>query len=430
MNKQKLRNNRTVMKIYNSLISCIWPGRIIKSKIHLKKIIKKKYSTCDRIGVIFLTQYIPAWNKSEPIYKIMKEDDRFVTYIVCVPNDLNCKVNDNDVFNWFKDNNYECKKAKKTETQWFDLSELGAEYVFYCRPYNKYLPEIYKSKNVGKYLKICNLMYGFTFSKADIKNSLNKDFFVDCYTYYACSDDDLSYFYSIRHSKYQRCKYLGYPSLTNMINKMNSESQGRWESNHDSFRIIWTPRWSTDVLIGGSNFFNYKDDFFRYAETEKNIELMIRPHPLAFDNFINNGQMTVEEVRNYKNHCFDSENIILDEKKEYIESFWNTDVLVSDVSTVIIEFFVTGKPIIFCDSNSEFNKNYSNTMLNILSGTYVANSFENIRKYISDLKSGKDPLKERRNELINTIWGDKIKLCPQLIVDDLLDDCKKYTNKS
>lgn len=48
--------------------------------------------------------------------------------------------------------------------------------------------------------------------------------------------------------------------------------------------VLWTPRWSTDPYIGGSNFFNYKDIMTRLVKQNKNILFIFRPHPLMFEN--------------------------------------------------------------------------------------------------------------------------------------------------
>ena len=59
-----------------SLIS-IW-------KVH-KKIVKRHKCSDTKIKVVFIIQYIPAWNKLESIYRMMLSDDRFEPLILCVP---------------------------------------------------------------------------------------------------------------------------------------------------------------------------------------------------------------------------------------------------------------------------------------------------------------------------------------------------------
>ena len=64
------------------------------------------------------------------------------------------------------------------------------------------------------------------------------------------------------------------------------------------FRIMWTPRWSTGE--GNCTFFDYKDKLPEYVQNHKDIELLFRPHPQAFAEFVAKKEMTAEQVKNYK----------------------------------------------------------------------------------------------------------------------------------
>lgn len=58
---------------------------------------------------------------------------------------------------------------------------------------------------------------------------------------------------------------------------------------------------------------------------------MIRPHPLMIDTFIKNGDMSAEEGQDYKDKIDTIDNIKLDTEKEYVATFWGSDVLFIDV---------------------------------------------------------------------------------------------------
>ena len=50
-----------------------------------KKRVDKKIENNEVLNVVFVVQYIPGWNKLEPIYSKMQKDQRFNPIIVCVP---------------------------------------------------------------------------------------------------------------------------------------------------------------------------------------------------------------------------------------------------------------------------------------------------------------------------------------------------------
>lgn len=63
---------------------------------------------------------------------------------------------------------------------------------------------------------------------------------------------------------------------------------------------MWTPRWTTNKKLGGSNFFVYYKLLLEYAEKNDDVDLLCRPHPLMFDNFLKTGEMKIEEIDDYK----------------------------------------------------------------------------------------------------------------------------------
>ena len=404
---------------------------IARARKNYKKMCSVKRDADLPVNVVFLIQYLVNWGKSEQLYRIMEADERFNPVLLCIPYNLDESEDENETYEWFSTRGYNCINASLGNNKWYDLEGLSPEYVFYARPYNAAIPEVYSSHEVSAYAKVCSYIYGYLLADEEIRNSLNRDFYDYCYTYYACSEDDNRYYYSNTHSSFQRSVFLGYPGLTRFAGLWEkNNTQGSWTTEHARFRAIWTPRWSTDERVGGSNFFKYKEDFLSLAERDKDIELMIRPHPLAFGNFIKTGEMTVQEVKEFKNLCETSENLTLDETYDYVETFWNTDILISDYSAIMAEFFATGKPMIYCEANSKFNQDYTESMKAIMEGTYIAYNFEDIRKYIVLLKSGVDPLKEKRSQIIEKLWGYKLGLCPHLIADDIWNDSRRsrYSN--
>lgn len=42
--------------------------------------------------------------------------------------------------------------------------------------------------------------------------------------------------------------------------------------------------------------------------------------------------MSSEELSEFKQYCEETENLILDEEKEYTSEFWQSDMLITDLS--------------------------------------------------------------------------------------------------
>ena len=364
----------------------------VQKKIHNKKI----------LNVIFIVQYVPGWNKLEPIYSKMKNDERFHPSIVCVPlNIQNHKLidnNGNDTYEYFIKHGYEAINAFRNDGNWYDLKQLNPDYVFHSRPYNHCMPECYTSWKIVKYALICNVLYGLSLTKNVEPLLLNKDYFKDCFCYYALDVNEKSYyekrfFLGVKFG-IQKCFNYGGIGIEQMFSTKVEKRQNEFKKT-----IIWTPRWSTDDKIGGSNFFNYKNIILKLVKLHKDCLFVFRPHPLMFSNFVSTGEMSEIEVKEFKQFCRETANVVLDETKEYCDTFWQSDFLITDGSAIVPEYFSTGKPIMFCQSKiSEANTNFYN---DIISRCYEVNNEHDLVNYFEQLLVGNDVKSDVRKELID-----------------------------
>lgn len=160
--------------------------------------------------------------------------------------------------------------------------------------------------------------------------------------------------------------------------------------------ILWLPRWTAAKQIDDGNlashFFDYNDSLLEYVDGQDYYRLVIRPHPLMFENYIEYGLMSEKDVLMYKEVLENNGKFLLDEKPSYDDAFNTADVLVADYSSTIIEFFLRGKPVIYCGKKEELSSQISD----VTKTFYYVNGWEQLKKVLDDLKEGIDPLKEER----------------------------------
>lgn len=187
-------------------------------------------------------------------------------------------------------------------------------------------------------------------------------------------------------------------------------------------KVIWTPRWTTDKNLLQTTFFDYKDKMVTYFQNNKDSQLVFRPHPLAFKNFIDKNLMTQKQVQQYIEK-FKEDNMVYDTESEYFETFKDSDVLITDFSSIIIDYFLLGKPIILCNQDKT---TYMELMKKIDKVCYSAKNFKEIEKILKDLKSGYDPLKEKREQLSSELFHKEDKTSSsEKIVDCIKNDFYK-----
>lgn len=382
--------------------------------------------TGDKIRVGFMCQYIPGWGKMEPVYNRLKEDERFEVFLLCVPLHImnqeleNKEDTTNDTYEYYVSHGYEAINTLVGKNQWLDLRTLNLDFLFFTRPYNNYMPKQYSSHEVSKYTKICVLLYAFTQLEDTYSSTLNRDFFCNVYYYFAenthAMQKNISHFKKRHRKGIQKSVCYGMAGMEDVLRGKDAQSRS-WEFSKQDFRVMWTPRWTTDSKLGGSNFFVYREALLDYAKGHLDMDFLFRPHPMMFENFIRTGEMTAEEVKEYKKKIEQMPNVSLDVEKEYAATVWNSSVLVSDISSFMVEYFLTGKPILYCASNMECE--LAENAKELVKGCYVVCNKEEMFRVLEQLKKGEDPLRDTREKLMKPLFGENIERIPEQIVEEL-----------
>lgn len=383
------------------------------------------------IRVGFLCQFIPAWSKLIPVYQQMLNDDRFQPVLICVPSNIEKRelvgdTENNDTYDYFLKEGYSQAISAWDGENWLELSSLKLDYIFYPRPYNDFLPACYDSALVSQYCRICLVMYGMSMTEQIIDTVMERNFFRYVYCYFAESpyvEERNRKKGALLHSLgLQKSVYKGLPGMEEIAARKNAKSLA-WDFSQNSFRVIWTPRWTTDPALGGTNFFEYYQALLDYAKTHPNIDFLFRPHPLALENFQRTGEMTAEQVQAFLKQIRDLPNVSLDSQKEYFSTMWGASVLITDISGIMPEYFVTGKPMIYCASNMILTPSpHTKTMLE---GCYSVYNREELFACLERLAEGQDPLAEKRQQIAGKLYGGLNSSPSRGILEELAKDCEK-----
>lgn len=144
-----------------------------------------------------------------------------------------------------------------------------------------------------------------------------------------------------------------------------------------------------------SNFLKYYDFFLRLPILFPEIDFIFRPHPLLFINMINEGYWTQGQVSEYLDNM-KKRGVVYSGGGDYLDIFVNSDAIIHDCSSFIVEYLYTKKPC--CFMMKKENKNvFSSLGKECLKNYYLAYSEENIISFIQDVViDGVDSLKSLR----------------------------------
>lgn len=367
----------------------LWSERNI---LNVKRNIRKCYNTI-RVG--FVVQEIQSWGKMAPIYEKMLTDKNFYPILLVVPSYDFC---DNKMKKASQYDEFAIKYPGEEMYLWnneMNIDDYLLNYIFLPAPYDAYMPEGLKSSLLVRYALLCYIPYGHIGADNFIECNTEKTFFRNIYLNFVHTKKTYDVFYTmfsdcvIHNSKI--IKKIGYLPFADYNNRgLSDDSQNV---------ILWTPRWSYDPVIGGSHFFEYKDFIFEVHRIFQDYQLMVRPHPMMFDNFVSKGLMTSDDITDYKTELVRC-GIILDENTELEDIARKTAILITDFSSIIPDFFIRGCPIIYCDSpvihlNEEYNY--------MLKGCYIAKNEEEIKHYLEIIIFQGDPLADVRMDIRNEL---------------------------
>ena len=162
-------------------------------------------------------------------------------------------------------------------------------------------------------------------------------------------------------------------------------------------RILWTPRWRTSE--GNCHFFDYKDYFIDFCSKHPDVDFAFRPHPLCFQNFLRTKEMSLDQLRQMEKVYEQSSNMRIDLDGDYQDTFLTADVLVADVSSLMVEFLATGKPIIYTHRVDAFNE----VGKKLAGALYWVRNVDELDKTLSSLIKGVDSMKKKRLEVMKSI---------------------------
>lgn len=414
----KIYHKCATWKIVQLLVAIYRHGTIIGNGLaylRLKKMLAvQKNQVKEKINVVFLVQNIQIWGKYKPIYEKMITDASFHVCILAVPDHLDMQ-NPDKVFDYFSNIGYHNVIDARCKDGWFNMKDLNPNYVFFPRPYDQYLPKQYRSYEVAEYAKTCYIPYGSLLTKTVEGSCFNKLFLRNIYMFFA----DSNYYKekNIKRMKYSHEKKvrksfsIGYPSFEDYVRITPNREK-------DNITILWTPRWSDSGEVGGSNFIPFMNPIVEFVDQTINCNLIFRPHPLLFKNFVDTGKVSEESMNEYINKYETKKRMKIDKEAEYVETFKEADVMLTDITSLIPEFFLTKKPIIYCESGAILNE----FMKNLLRGCYVVNSWDEAQNKLKMILDGIDPMKQTREEICELAFGTDVENASENICNEILRD--------
>ena len=372
---------------------------IKKNMTNCIKKTRKKIEKGKKVNVVFIVQFPEMWNSLSSVYEAIKKDNAFNVFVVAFPkrgSDASFSFEEkNDAFNFCKQKGIDAVDGFENK-KIFLLKTFQPDYVFVQRPYDPFLPKKYSLKNISKKSLICYIPYSGRMTKG-IHLSIEFDRIVKYfYILFAdCSDAKAYVMDKIKNNSYRKIQKVydvGFPRF-DLINKKQNDG-------NVIKKVLWMPRWSTSSSNNRSYFYDYLETIISAFSVHCDLNLIIRPHPLMFSNFIKTGFKTKEDIDKLMLRINCIPNISFDNNANYLDTFDNVDLLLSDATSLLLEFFFTNKPVILFDNIEPLTDDCSK----IVSTFYRCNNPKHFIDIFERLLRGDDSKKEKREKTIEDLY--------------------------
>lgn len=370
--------------------------------------------------ILFLVENDFVWDKQSLIYDVLVADEDVEPIIVLLPSYSGMDHAMGRTVGGYEEHYWHFFHDRYMDvydfTNVMDLRIIQPDYIFLALPYEALRPlSGTLMHELVQIAKLCYVDYGVPGTKFFLHEWKKFPFF-SYLSFYFCDSAEEKIAMEATHpytvaTGLQHFEDLGYPAYEPYLKYRREQ--------HTVRRVLWTPRWTTDPVVGGSHFLEYKDLFVDFAKKYRSdqLEFVIRPHPFMFDNFIQRGYMTESEVAMYKeklNAC----GIILDDGAcTPFEALSRADILLTDFSSLNMPFFLLERPMIYCPNGTEPTEDYKE----MLRASYAAEDWAQVESLLELLIRGEDPAADLRRTIV-AAFREKHLGAAKRIVDRLKAD--------
>lgn len=384
-----------------------------------KKRLDARIAAKDKIDVVFYCDGGSIWNCMDAVYLRMKNDERFNVRILAAPEMFHNKIEHYEAIEFLDEKGYDYIKGYDEKTgRWLDINKLDADYIFYNRHYRIRQPKSMIFLRARKNAKICYIPYATCTAKGAIERTVCGFHTMKAFDYLFSENEEMTKVYSKYKSEHKdavtKIETLGSTKYDELINRYERIEVP--ESKYTQ-RVLYTPRWR--LSEGTCSMMDMFEYFFQLVEKHPDIEYIFRPHPLMEQNM---GQDWGQENWDaYIARFDDYENARVDTESDYLKTFAESTVLVSDISSMMYEYILTGKPIVHIHKMDTFN-DLGNK---IARGFYYSKSADEVDAYLEMLREGKDPRKALREEIVLKEYGMADGNTAERIMNCILEDAGK-----
>ncbi len=371
--------------------------------------LKQKAADGQKIKVVFLvnmTSMFPA----EQVMNLMRQDKSFDVALYIIPD---TRFGDEKMYEMLHEAYEELRQKYDYAQMAVSLDDDGkiiswnrvvdgADIVFYPSPYDLSYSLYNPYYAAQKGILSVQLDYGFYRSKYDrfIYQLDNYNNFWRTYIETELNREE--------YSEYGRCKasnavITGYAKMDKLAEYMQNRQAKKRKT------IMIAPHHSveggTNDVLALSNFVRYADLFLKLPEMYPNIDFIFRPHPVLFTILSLKRHWGPKKVEQYIADMKAHKNVIYSTQGDYLEQFAQSDGIIQDCGSYLVEYLYTQKPGCYMlKSPKDIDAKFAELGKQCLEQYYISYNEQDILDYIDNvIIKGDDPKKTSREKFAREV---------------------------
>jgi len=311
-------------------------------------------STDRRRRVLFVVQQGALWPGVASVYAAFDADPAWETIVVAMPfnhADYTTDAERNAIFAFLR-------KEKIPYVRWdeFPLRAGCADAAFLPDPDDDTRPAGWRTEDLVRHgVRIAYSPYGFETADCDEAHTRQYNFSVQQlgWAIFAWSDAHKAMFR--RHCAVGDAHVIvtGHPK-TDALRKLDAARDPDLERFVAGRKVVcWNPHFDvrpdgqTPFGRGRSTFARWKDFLLEEFARRPELAFIVRPHPLFFAKLERAGVFTEAQLDEFVERCAAADNVHLDRRASFLPAFAASTAMLSDLSSFVLEFAVTGRPLLY-----------------------------------------------------------------------------------
>lgn len=358
-----------------------------------------------RRRVVFLAQHPPMWTNSASVYAAFAADPTWEVAIVAlpylIPTFQGQYDESNAVFDFLTRKGLPFVRGDE-----FDLRPGFADVLFVENPYDYTRPKGWKIPDLIDLVpRLAYIPYGIEIGAGRQNNLMVMSLTLQqvAWRVFARSERQRQAYGRHCVSGNAHVVVTGHPRMDVLLDLPLEHDVELERQIGDRKAVLWNPH--LDARLNGTRFGRGFSTFlgWRFFMLEEfarrpDMFLVIRPHPQLFSMLHAHGVQTQAQIDAYFARCAALPNVVIDRRPSYLAAFAATQAIMSDASSFVLEYAVTGHPVLYLrnpgspglDPDGEFVTKYCHT----------ADTEAEIRRFLDRVAAGQDPEGDLRRAAI------------------------------